>query len=993
MELLRRGITRLIPISLQRTITGTVTDAQTGEGLPGVSVVLKGTNIGTATDVNGHYELDYSRTALENVLVFTFLGYVSQEEQTGSRQTINVQLKKDITGLEEVVVIGYGTQRKVNLTGSVSTVSGEDLARRPVGQTTAALQGMVPGLTVTQRSGQPGKDGGNVRIRGIGTTGDSNPLVILDGVESSLNNVDPNEIESITVLKDAASAAIYGARAANGVILITTKRASAKGFSVNYNTYGGWQTPTDMPDIVGALDHMEMMNEAYTNTGRAPLYSAEYIEEYKSQGPSNRDRYPNTDWQDLTLKDNAFMQSHYLAVNAGNEKIRVLGSLSYLDQEGIIPNTGFKRYNLRLNSDIKFSDKFTTALDVFLRRTDLEEPTVGTGYVFHWMRRIPANQAGILSNGLYGEGWNGDHPLARARDGGMRNQQILSAILNMNVKFKPVQWLTAEVNYAPKFNEPHTTAFSNIIQTYRWDFSPSYAIPGRNSLTEEFSRDWYNNLRASVTYDNLLADKHQVTVLAGFQREDQSSNFIRAYREVFQLPEYQEINSGNEENQQTAGSGSHWALQSFYGRINYNYKEKYLFEANGRYDGSSRFATGNKYAFFPSVSAGWRISQEPFMSGIGHVVTDLKLRASWGRLGNQNIGLYPFAAFVDIGNSNYVFGEQVTTGAALNDMANPTIRWEETEVSDIGLDLNLWSKFTLTADYYYRKTSGILLRLDIPTMIGLTAPFQNAGVVENRGWELSMNYRDRLGSFDYGVSFNLSDVRNKVLDLKGIRRTGRQVSWEGHPIDAFYGYQAIGFFQDAADVENSPEQFGNVAAGDLKYRDLNNDGVINTEDQAIIGSNIPRYTYSANIDLGYKGIDLSVFLQGVGKVDGFLYGQGIMPFFTGGTVQEQHKDRWTPENRDAAFPRFAFNENNNEQNSDFWMKSAAYLRLKNIQLGYTFPASLLKGKVERLRIYVSGQNLFTVEDFWQGYDVEAPASDGAWYPQMKTYSLGLDVKF
>ena len=593
-----REIRAFMPLVLDNTITGKVTDAETGDGLPGVSVVLKGFSLGTSTDENGNYSLVIPEKS-GAVLVFSFLGYVSQEVSIDGRQSITVALKKDVTGLEAVVVVGYGTQKKVNLTGSVSAVSGEDLIKRPVGQTTAALQGMVPGLTVTQSSGQPGRDGGTVRIRGIGTLSDPNPLVMLDGVESSLNNVDPNEIESITVLKDAASAAIYGSRAANGVILITTKRGSGKDFSLNYNTYAGWQTPTDMPDIVNAIDHMEMMNEAYTNTGRSPLYSQEFIEEYKTQGLSNRDRYPDTDWQELTLKDNAFMQSHYLSVNGGTENIRVLGSLSYLNQSGIIPNTGFQRYNLRLNSDIKLSEKFSTSLDVFLRRTDLEEPSFGTGYVFHWMRRIPANQAGLLSNGLYGEGWNGDHPLARAKDGGLRTEESLSAILNLNLKYRPASWLTAEINYAPKFNEPHITTFRNIVQTYRWDGSPSYAVPGRNSLDEQFSREWYNNVRATLTFDKYLGGDHRVTALAGLQQEDQSNNYISAYRERFILPDYQEINSGNEENQQTGGSGSHWALRSFFGRINYNYKEKYLFEMNGRYDGSSRFATGNKYAFSP----------------------------------------------------------------------------------------------------------------------------------------------------------------------------------------------------------------------------------------------------------------------------------------------------------------------------------------------------------------------------------------------------------
>ena len=977
----------------KKGISGKVLDEKK-IGLPGVSVVLKGTQVGSTTDGEGFFQLELpAGTGDDAILVFSFVGFETRELPIGSQTAFTVDLIPEDKTLSEVVVVGYGTQKKVNLTGSVSVVTSEELVKRPAGQTSSALQGMVPGLTVTQRSGQPGRDGGNMRIRGIGTIGDSNPLVIVDGVESNINNIDPNEIESISVLKDASSAAIYGSRAANGVILITTKRGSEKGLSVNYNMYAGWQTPTGIPDVVNGLDHMNLINEAYTNTGRSPLYTAQQIQDYITKGPTDRDQFPDTDWQKLTLKNSGFMQSHYIAMNGGTDKVKVLGSFSYLNQDGIIPNTGFKRYNLRINTDAKLSSKVSTSMDIFLRRTDLTEPSYGTGYIFHWMRRIPANQAGVLSTGQYGEGWNGDHPLARAKDGGLTEESSLSSIINLNLTYKPVSWLTANLIYAPKFNLPQSKKFSNTVQTYRWDGSPSYAIPARNSLDQSFSKEWYNNLRALVTFDKTFNSNHQLTVLGGFQREDQRNNWISAYREVFILPDYQEINSGNRLNERTGGSAEHWSLQSFFGRVNYNFKEKYLFEANARYDGSSRFAKGNKYAVFPSFSAGWRIIQEPFMSGLSDKITDLKLRASWGRLGNQNIGLYPFAAFVGIGNSNYVFDNLNNTGASLNEMANSNIKWETTTVSNIGLDLTLWSKFNVTAEYYRRRTSDILLRLDIPTMIGLTAPYQNAGVVDNNGWDLNMSYRDRIGSFNYGVAVNLSDVKNKVVDMRGVQRTGTQVSNEGYPISSFYGYVADGFFQTQEEVNSHAKQFGNVAPGDIRYKDLNDDGLINNLDQQVIGTSIPRYTYSSTIDLGYKGFDFSVFLQGVGKVDGYLSGHGIMPFFEGSTIQENQRDSWRPDNTDAEFPRLAFNESNNIQTSSFWLRKASYLRVKNVQLSYTVPQSLLKNKIQRLRIYASGQNMFTFDKFYPGFDVEAPVGNAGWYPQMKVYTIGLDVRF
>ncbi|MDQ6481697.1 TonB-dependent receptor [Dyadobacter sp. LHD-138] len=977
----------------KKSVSGKVFD-EAGQGLPGVSVVLKGTQIGSTTDVEGFFQLELpANTNNEALLVFSFVGFRTQELTIGGQVAFTVNMIPEDKTLSEVVVVGYGTQKKVNLTGSVSVVTAEELVKRPAGQTSSALQGMVPGLTVTQRSGQPGRDGGNLRIRGVGTTGDSNPLVIVDGVESNMNNIDPNEIESISVLKDASSAAIYGSRAANGVILITTKRGSEKGLSVNYNMYAGWQTPTDRPDVVNGLDHMNLINEAYTNTGRSPLYTAQQVQDYITKGPTDRDQFPDTDWQKLTLKKSGFMQNHYIGMNGGTDKVKVLGSFSYLNQNGIIPNTGFKRYNLRVNTDVKINSKLNASMDIFLRKTDLIEPSSGTSYIFHWMRRIPANQAGVLSTGKYGEGWNGDHPLARAKDGGLNQESAISSIINLNLAYKPTSWLTANLIYAPKFNLPQTKSFSNTVQTYRWDGSPSFAVPSRNSLEEVFSKEWYNNVRALVTIDKKFKTDHHLTILGGFQREDQRNNWISAYREVFILPNYQEISSGNRLNERTGGSAEHWALQSYFGRVNYNFKDKYLFEANARYDGSSRFAKGNKYAIFPSFSAGWRIVQEPFMSGLSETITDLKLRASWGKLGNQNIGLYPFAAFVGIGNSNYVFDNLNTTGASLNEMANSNIRWETTTVSNIGVDLTLWSKFNVTAEYYQRRTNDILLRLDIPTMIGLTAPYQNAGIVDNKGWDLTMGYRDRIGEFNYNVTVNLSDVKNKVVDMRGVLRTDRQVNNEGYALGSFFGYVADGFFQTAEEVKGHAKQFGNVAPGDIKYKDLNGDGLINNLDQQVIGSPVPRYTYSTNIDLGYKGVDFSVFLQGVGKVDNYLTGHGIMPFFEGSSIQENQKDSWRPDNTDAEFPRLAFNESNNIQNSSFWLKSGSYLRVKNVQVGYNFPKTLLKDKIQRLRIYASGQNLFTLDKFWPGFDVEAPVGNAGWYPQMKVFTVGLDVRF
>lgn len=974
----------------ERPISGRILDPN-GEGIPGATVLVEGTTIGTATDIDGNFTLDVPDDA---ILVISYIGYESQRIELGNQNEITVTMEEDLSSLDEIVVVGYGTQKKVNLTGAVSTVTSEDIVNQPVGQTSMALQGIAPGVTITQRSGQPGSDGGAIRIRGLGTLGDSNPLIMVDGVETNLNNVDPNEIENISILKDASSAAIYGARAANGVVLITTKRG-VEGVRVNYNMYAGFQVPTRMPEIVGALDHMEMANEAFTNVGNDPQYSEQFLADYRAGMPS--DRYPDTDWQALTLKNTAFMQNHNVSINAGSEKAKIFGSISYLDQDGIIPNTDFNRFNIRLNSDVNVSDRLTLSTDIFLRRAYQREPSSGTGYVFHWMRRIPANEVGLLSNGRYGEGWNGDHPLARAKDGGLRTVESLDAILNFRLDYKITDWLSAELMYAPKFWNPHTKSFSNITQTYARDGeTPTHFVPQRNSLTERYDREWYNNIRAIVTMDKSFNEVHTLGVTAGYQQEDQTNKWISAYREVFPLPQYQQINAGNRANEQTGGAASHWALQSVFGRVTYNYDERYLLEGNVRRDASSRFAEGNRVGVFPSFSAGWRISEESFMQGTSSIIDQLKLRASWGQLGNQNIGLYPFAAFMSLGGGaqDYVFDGANAPGAALNSMANSSIQWELTETTDIGLDFNLWGKLDVAADYYMRRTKDILLALNIPQTIGLSAPFQNAGEVKNNGYELMVNYRNKVGDLNYSIMVNYSDVRNEIIDMRGIENTGLTVNREGYPIGSFFGYISEGLFQSQEEVDNHADQFGNVAPGDIKYRDVDGDGMINDRDLAVIGSPIPRHTFGLRLNADYKGFDFSLFLQGVGKADGYMFGQGIMPFYLGGTVQEQHKDRWTPDNTDASFPRLAWNQTNNEQNSSFWMRNAAYLRGQNVQLGYSLPENVLDIlNIQRARIYLSGRNLFTITDFYEGYDPEAPVSNGGWYPQMTTYTMGLNVNF
>lgn len=973
------------------SVKGRVTDAL-GAGLPGVNVKLNGTNSGTTTDNEGRYSITIPDA--KGTLTFSYLGFITQEVEVNGRTTITVQLKENASALNEVVVVGYGTQKKVNLTGSVTVVSGKDINTRPVGQTSAALQGIAPGVTVTQSSGRPGGDAGTIRIRGVGTTGNADPLVLIDGIEGTMNNIDPNIIESISILKDAASSSIYGSRAANGVILVTTKRGSGKKISITYNSYVGTQEPTNMPDVVNALDHMLLMNEVYTNVGRTQLYPNDLIEQYRNQDGVSSDKYPNTDWQKEVLTGSGFQQSHFININGGSDNIRVLTSVGYFDQKGIIENSGYRRYTVRNNTDITFSKKLSMKFDLQFVNGITKEPSLGTGNVFNFMDGIPANQLARNSNGTWGIGWNGLNPVAASIDGGINQSTGPSGIINASLNYRPVTWLTAEFNIAPKLGETIGKNFSKSIQTYYPDGTIGYRSPALTSLTESNSRSIYNNMRATLTADKAFG-VHTFKMLLGASQEDFHNDYISAFRDTYVLTNYPVINAGSAVNQQTSGTSEEWALRSFFGRINYDYKQKYLLEVNGRYDGSSRFSTGNKYAFFPSASAGWRISEEEFMQPLKKVFNEFKLRASWGRLGNQNIGTYPSVTSVDLGSGT--LGKQIVNIAALNNLANPDISWESTEMSDIGVDMTLFSKLTISADYYVRKTKDILLGLNIPLIIGLNAPFQNAGVISNKGWEVAVGYTGNINEFKYGVNLNLSDVINKVVDMRGISENRLQVSREGYAYNSIYGLEAQGFFKDADDVAGHAKQFGTVAPGDLKYKDQNNDGLINDNDKVVLGSVIPRYTFGLNFNSSFKGIDVSFLLQGVGKGNSYLYGPGIMPFSVGnlgGTILETNKDRWTPETPNAKYPRLAFGESNNEQNSSFWMKDASYVRLKNVQVGYTLPESVstLAG-IKKLRVYVNGSNLFTLDNFWDGFDVESPVGTVNVYPQVKVYSFGLSANF
>ena len=989
-----------------KRITGKVVDYK-GETIIGANILVKHSeNNGTVTDINGHFSLDVPANATIQV---SYIGYVEQEIKIGNQTELKIVLQEDSRALDEVVVVGYGTQKKINLTGAVTAISSEVINKRQVGQASLALQGTAPGVTITQRSGQPGLDEGDIKIRGIGTLNNANPLILVDGIEMGLNSLDVSTIESISVLKDAASASIYGSKAANGVILVTTKRAAEGKFNISYSGYVTKQSPTNMPKKLGAIDHMMLLNESKLNAGAGAVYTEEQIRDWREKGPSDRDHYPDTDWQDAILQGNGIQHNHSLTMTGGTDKLKVLASIGYLGQGGIINNVDFERISLRLNTDFIFSKYFSSSLDVYLYNSNRNSVAKynsessngsGIGYIFYLMNKLPAVQACQYANGNYAEGQNGENPVASIHEGGFTNEKSTPMMGNLSFKWTPIDDFWMQAAFSPSISYPQSKAFINRVTTYNPDGSVFSTLPSKSNLTMQSDYNRYLQFRSTANYKKTIK-QHTITALAGFQYESNYSSGFNAFRDDYLFPEYTVLQAGSVENMRNDGWAGESVLMSWFGRINYDFNSKYLFEANIRYDGSSKFGKGNKWGAFPSFSAGWRLSEEVFWNNLKEYVSNFKVRASWGTLGNQSINdNYPFSSNIDM-TTKYISEDRLMDGAAVLTMNNPDITWETTQMTNVGVDFNLIDKISVSFDWYYKKTKDILLKLDIPRTMGLLATYQNAGTVENKGYDLNITYSDKIGDFDFDLSFNLSDVKNKILDLKGINGTGLVTNREGYSINSLYMYKSLGILSDndfeADGSYKWTRQIRSLAPGDLRYENSNDDDLINDDDRQVLGSTIPRYTYGINFAGRYKGFDLNILLQGVGKVDGYLTQMAMYPFHMGGTAFDIHKDRWSTENQNtgAAFPRLYFNDSNNYLNSDFYKKSAAYLRLKNVQLGYRIPEAISKkALIEYLRFYVSGENLLTFTNFWNGWDPEvSPAQGGQYYPQVKSFGFGVDIRF
>lgn len=993
------SVTCVLAQNKNKIITGVVTDEQNNP-LVGVSVLLKGSSSATITNGDGKFSLSVSPDK-EHVIKFSYVGYDSREIAIDVKTvTVSVALKEQVNALNEVVAVGYGVQKKANLTGSVSSVGNKEIARRPVMRASAALQGLSAGVTVTQSSGQPGSDGATIRIRGIGTLNDSDPLILVDGVQGDLDGINPNDIESISVLKDAASSAIYGSRAANGVILVTTKSGTKDKLKANYDGYIGLQQFTKLPEFVDGYDYMLAMNEAYKNTGMSALYSDSYLESYLRYKNIDPDNYPDTDWQKALYTGSGITQNHYASVSGGTDRIQGFASFGYQDQEGILENFTADRYSIKSNITMSVNKWLKASMLLDGRRSTNTNPTYES-IIKEYVNRIPSIYPNILKDGRYGVGYNGRNPVALALYGGNTVKTYDKLRASLQVDITPVKGLDIDLNFSPKLNNTYSKVSKKTVDTYYpGQETPAYSIPAISSLSQSDAKSTEALMHAIVRYNNTIKD-HSFGLMAGYEQIVYKTSDLSLSREGYVLPEYEVIDAGSSENLTNGGSASEWALLSYFGRINYSYKSKYLLEANIRKDGSSRFADGHRYGIFPSFSAGWRISEEDFMKPLDWM-SNLKFRASWGRLGNQEIGTYPAYSTITFGQS-YVFNGKVANSGVQKSYANEDITWETSETSDIGVDVGFFkNKLTASFDYYVKNTSDILLRLPIAGTTGLNAPYQNAGVVRNNGWDLEVTYNNSINGFKYSMGFNLSDVHNKVIDLKGAGPiiSGYNIIDEGYPINSIYGYKSNGLFRTSEDLSNYPSQsyFGTYGLGDIKYMnvsDENDQNVINAYDRTVIGNQIPRFTYGLNFTGSYKSFDMSLFFQGVGKRDIILTGDAVWALYNAGKMQKWQSDCWSESNVDASYPRLiAASSHNNFNYSDFWVYNAAYLRLKNMQIGYTVPKALTSRMgISNIRVYFTADNLFTIDDLPDGWDPEMNSGDAEIYPITKTYLAGIQFTF
>jgi TonB-linked SusC/RagA family outer membrane protein len=1010
----RTGSSENFSIDLQSVVvTGQVTD-ESNQPLPGVNIIVKGTSNGTASDAEGKFSLTISSS--NEILVVSFIGYTPQEIPVDNRSVINVTLSADIQTLGEVVVIGYGSQRKETVTGAVSTIKNQDLVKNDVADISNSIAGRLPGVIAVQSSAQPGDDAAQIFIRGQSTLNDNSPLVMVDGVQRDFNRIDPNQIESITVLKDAAATAVYGVRGANGVILVTTKRGLEESKpTISYSGYYGVQNPIRTPDYLNAYEYATLYNEAQRNDNPGlpddeVTYTPDDIQKY--QDHSDPYGHPDVDWNQEIVRRNAPQQRHSISLSGGSKNINYYTSFGYMDQDGSVPNVNFKTYSFRANIDADVTKSTKLSINLSGIRENRNYPGVtGQG----------TDQGGIFSsvspnafpvkweNGSWGSDV-GLNPVAEVTESGYRrwanNSFQTSFILQQNLDFL-TKGLSFKVLSAfdPGFFKEKI--WLSPYKAYQRSGS-GYTEVGagkKPSLYEGYSENKASTFEAHLMYSRTF-DKHELTGLVLYTQYAWYTGNFNASRTQYSSAAIDQLFAGPALNPTNGGSAAEGGREGYVGRITYGYDSKYLFEANFGYNGSENFPPGKRYGFFPSAAVGWVISEENFFKTV-RSVDFLKIRASYGEVGNDQIGgrrfLYKQPFYYGRG---YVFGgnSPVPVQSVYDaGLPNTNVTWERAKKTNIGLEAQfLKNMISFKADVFFEKRNNILATRNesVPESFGAELPVENIAEVDNKGFEMELLHRRTIGHFSYSIGGNFTYVKNKITYIDESENIPEWQRRTGRPMGQFFGYVSDGLYMTQEQLDNQPKfDWIDPRLGDIMYRDIDGDGIITPDDQTAIGfSRLPQIMYGINLGASYKGFDFSALIQGAGRSNVYFSDEAAWEFLYGSNPLETIKGRWTEDgtNINPTYPRLSLYRNEyKKEASTYWMKDASYWRLKNIQLGYTIPKSFftkLRTNIETFRIYVSGTNLFTKAKFDQ-WDPEAPSGAGAYYPQQKVTSVGLVITF
>lgn len=988
---------------------GLVKDA-TGESVIGASVVVKGTTNGTITDFDGNFSLDGIKKG--DVIVISYVGYQTQEiKWNGS--PLNVILKEDSKTLSEVVVVGYGTQKKANLSGSVAMVDSKELENRPIQNVSSGLQGLMPGVAITGTNGAPGQDAGKIRVRGIGTLNEAGPYILVDGIETgTLSAVDPNDIESISVLKDAASAAIYGSKAANGVVLITTKRGKTGQTKISYSGYLSFQNATNMIERMGSYEYASLLNQALEAEGMSKRFNDTELQKFKD---GNDPLYPDTDWYDLAYKTGV-QHRHNVNINGGSENVKYMASLGYLNQTGILPNAGREQFNARTNLDMKINKRLSARMNLSFIKNDYSDASSAyyggsSDQIIRQLNLIAPWIVARYDDGTWGTISDGS-PIAWL-DSGMK-------VNRDNYNFSGMAAVDYEIFDGLKLTLQG--AYVNNLQNY--NYFQKYIKYNENKesdpsqLDERFYKWDRTNYDALLNYNKNFG-KHNIKGLLGWHTEKYNYKYQKAVRKKFPNNELTDMNAGDASTQSNEGYTAELAMISWFARINYDFAGKYLLEANIRADASSRFAEGHRWGYFPSFSGAWRISEEAFMeSAKDSWLSGLKIRVSWGQLGNQdalsgsNNDYYPALNTYNL-DSKYAFGGSLNSGYYQRKYRLETISWEKASTWGVGVDFTLFNKLNGSLDYYNRKTTGIIMDVTVPKEFALDAYKDNVGSMRNSGIEINLSYNTKIGQVDFGIAGNFSYNKNEILDLGGgdpnkyLDATDgySQRNKVGEAMNSYYIYRADGFFNSQEEADAYTAKYGNpfgktFKAGDLRYVDTNKDGKLTADDREYCGSSDPKIIYGFNINAGWKGIDLSLMFNGAAGVKRLFDGYEVYGNFSGDAAHPATiwRDAWTPDNHDASMPRIFYDTNSASSSrsvqSDFWLQDTSYLRLKNLQLGYTLPKGWLNSVgVENIRIYYSVENLLTFDKMKINIDPESTSQRLSSYPLLRTHAFGVNVTF